>query len=417
MTLRAAIVKRVALAIFYLAVAAAGALFLFRQSSLQTLVRGETGVEEVTIAPRSLGFFVEASGTLRATSVRNFGGPPAFGNYWQFQIVSMAPEGQSVKTGDEVIRFDSQKASQDLMTFQNELDQANKELERTGVQIDIERKEIEAKLAEAETRREKLKLKQGVSPSLERATRIELDALEYEQVNREVAALKDRLEWHKKSSEANYNIIASKKARAENKVNELKRGMDNFAAKADRDGVFIYKTKWNGERFQVGESVWSGQPVAEIPELNTIIAEALVPEVDIGKVKLGQRVRVSIDAFPGKTYHGTVKTIGTLVRPKAWDIPNRVLEVQITLEELDTSVMRPAMSIKARVETDLLENCLAAPLRSVLTTAEGSMVKVKTDAVWQSRRVQLGRSNGTDVVITSGLDAGDRIASDYSKAR
>ena len=47
------------------------------------------------------------------------------------------------------------------------------------------------------------------------------------------------------------------------------------------DGVVVYKVKWNGERYRVGENVWSGMPIIEIPELNTILAEALVPEVDI----------------------------------------------------------------------------------------------------------------------------------------
>ncbi|HMG33807.1 MAG TPA: efflux RND transporter periplasmic adaptor subunit [Blastocatellia bacterium] len=399
------------------ALVAAAIVLVARSSTLRAIVRGsESEVEEVTVEKQSLRFWVTASGTLRATSSRSFAGPPSFGDYWQFQIVSMAPEGQAVKNGDLIIKFDSQKANQDLMTFQNELDQATKELERAKVQIDLEEKEIEGKLSEAENRREKLRLKQGMSPTVEKATKIELDALEYEQANREVALLKERLEWHKKSSEANYRVIESKKVRAENKLKELQRGIDNFSAKADRDGVLIYKTRWNGERFQVGESVWSGQPIAEIPDLNTIVAEALVPEVDIGKVKIDQRAEVSIDAFPGKTYEGTVKNIGTLVRPKSWDIPNKVLEVRIALDHLDTSVMRPAMSINVKIETDRAEDQIAVPLRSVVTTSDGSFVKTKSQNGWIPRAVKLGRSNGRDVAIVEGLSAGERIAADYTKA-
>src|SRR5262249_2078669 len=398
---------------------AAAILLIARSSTLRSLVRGDdSAVEEIAVEKRSISFWVEASGTLKATSVRSFGGPPSFGSYWQFQIVSMLPEGQPVKNGDLIIRFDSQKASQDLMTFQNEFDQASKELERARVQIDLEEKEIEGKRAEAENRRDKLRLKQGMSAALEKASKIELDSLEFEQANREVNLLKQRLDWHKKSSEANYKVIESKKARAENKLKDLQRGMDNFSAKADRDGVLIYKTPWTGERFQVGESVWSGQPIAEIPDLNTILAEALVPEVDIGKVSIGQRAEIAIDAFPGRTYFGAVKSSGTLVRPKAWDIPNKVLEVQVSLDNLDVTVMRPAMSIKVKIETDRANDQIAVPLGSVLTTSEGSFVKVKTGGpgVWTPRPVKLGRSNGRDVAIVEGLGAGERIASDYNKA-
>jgi HlyD family secretion protein len=373
--------------------------------------------EALTLAPRSISFWVDATGILRATSVQNFGAPPQFGNYWQFQIVSMTPEGRNVKAGDVLIGFDAQRTRDDLQRFQNELDQATKELEKTKAQIDLERQELTAKLAAAENNFEKLKLKQRSSGLTEAVMDVELDRLAFEQAQREVAALKERRDWHQRSSEATYQVIASNRARAENKVHQIKRGMENFQVKTDRDGVVVYKTKWNGERFQVGETVWSGQPIMEIPDLTTIIAEAFAPEVDIGKIKTGQRAEITIDAFPGKSYTGKVQSIGTLVRPKSWDILNKILEVRLTLDQLDTSIIRPAMSIKARIETAAIENCLAVPLKAVRTTTQGAMVKVKTEAGWREPQVKLGESNGTDVIITEGLSAGDRVAADFSKAK
>jgi multidrug resistance efflux pump len=329
----------------------------------------------------------------------------------------MAPEGNNVKLGDVLISFDAQKVHEDLVRYQSELDQANKELEKTKVSIDLERQELTSKLAEAENKFEKLKLKQGISSEIEASNVIEKDNLAVEQSKREVGALTERMEWHKKSSEAAYNIILSRKARAENKVNAIQKGMEGFQAKADRDGVVVYKVKWNGERFRVGETTWSGMPVIEIPELNTIIAEGLVAEVDIGKVKIGQRADVTIDAFPGRSFAGAVKGTGTLVRPKAWDIQNKVLDVQIALDQLDISVMRPAMSIWLKIETNSIADCIAVPLKAVLTTSEGAMVKVKSGAGWRQQKVKLGDSNGTDIVVTDGLKVGDNVAVDFLKAR
>src|SRR5215467_12265341 len=356
-------------------VAAAYVLFGSRLSSL--LPKAAATGDDVVVAPKTLVFGVDATGLLRATSVQNFGGPPMFANYWQFQIVDLVAEGKQVKAGDQLITFDAQKIRDDLQRFQNELDQAHKELEKTRTQIDLERQELLSRLAQAESNYEKLKLKQSHDPRIESMGKVEEDRLALEQARREVEALKERVEWHKKSSEATYQIIVSKKTRAENKVDEIKKGMENFQAKSDRDGVVIYKTKWNGEKFRVGESVWMGQSILEIPDLNTIIAEAFVPEVDIGKIKTGQRAEVTIDAFADKVYSGSIKSIGTLVRPKAWDIPNKILDIQIAFEQLDTSIMRPAMSVKAKIETSSIENCLAVPLKAVRTTAEGPMIKVK----------------------------------------
>jgi HlyD family secretion protein len=414
-----AIPKRVKKA---LVIVAALALVILAAAGLRSkifpsvLSKAGTSEGDITIAPRQMTFWVDATGLLRAMSVQNFGGPPAVRNYWQFQIVSLAPEGKSVKKGEQLIMFDAQRLREDLLRFQNELDQATKELEKTRVQIDLEQQNLQAKLASAENKHEKLKLKQGSSNLIETEVNIELDRLALEQARREVEALKEQIDWHKKSSEATYQIIVSKKTRAENKVNEIQKGMERFLAKADRDGVVIYKTKWNGERFQVGENVWSGQPVMEIPELETILAEAFVPEVDIGKVKAGQRAEITIDAFPGRTFTGSVKGSGTLVRPKAWDIPNKILDVQVALDHLDTSVMRPNMSVKVKIEIATIADCIAVPLKAVLVTADGAKVKVRTETGWREQNVTLGESNGQDVVVTVGLTAGDRVAADYTKA-
>ncbi|MEW6211550.1 MAG: efflux RND transporter periplasmic adaptor subunit, partial [Acidobacteriota bacterium] len=415
--LKAKIIKRIAVALILLAVTVSVILFLRSGAVASFLSRASEATEEVVIAPRSLQFRVEATGVLRATSVQNFGGPRAIGHYWQFKVVSLAPEGKNVKKGDALINFDAQGLSEDLLRYQNELDQATKELEKTRIQIDLERQDIAAKLAAAENNYEKLKLKQAGSHLIASSRDIERDRLALEQARREVEALKEWLEWHKRSSEATYNIIQSKKARAENKVDVIRRGMELLQAKADRDGVVIYKTKWNGEKFQVGESIWSGQPIMEIPDLNTIVAEGFVPEVDIGKIRTGQNAEVTIDAFPGKFYSGKVAGMGTLIRPKSWDIPNKVLDAQITLDNLDTSIMRPGMSVKIRIETDTISDCIAVPLKSVSITAQGSKVKVKTAGGWEERTVSLGRSNGSEAVITEGLKQGERIAADFSKAK
>jgi multidrug efflux pump subunit AcrA (membrane-fusion protein) len=108
--------------------------------------------------------------------------------------------------------------------------------------------------------------------------------------------------------------------------------------------------------------------------------------------------------------------MGRLIRPKAWDIQNKVLDVQVTLDKLDVSIMRPGMSIKAKVVTATLDDCIAVPIKAIRTTAEGSVIKVKSETGWRERRVTLGDSNGAEVVIRDGLKPGERIADEFTKA-
>ena len=219
-------IKRIVIVSGILAALAAGSLFFIPSRFLAA--SGATA-EDIVIAPRSISFVIQSAGTLKATSVQNFGGPAGFGNYWQWQIVSMIQEGKNVKKGDMLLNFDTQKIMMDLMQFQNELEQAKKELEKTKVQIDLEDTELKAKLAAAQNKYEDFKLKNATNNSNVMAVgQIEEDKLGLEQARQEVAALTEQIEWHKKSSDATYNIIASKKARAENKVNDIKSRIEGF---------------------------------------------------------------------------------------------------------------------------------------------------------------------------------------------
>ncbi len=384
-----------------------------------TFARSGAGrVDEIAVQPGQLTFSVDATGVLRASSARDFGAPPEFQGAWVFQLVNLAPEGKNVRKGDPLLVFDAPRIRQDLDRFKNEHEQARKELERTRVQIQLEEQELRARLAEAENRYQKARLKdQFSSAAIDASRNVELDRLALEQVSREVEAIKERIKWHRSSSEAAYNIIAGKQSRAEARVAEIERGIATLQAQADRDGVVIYKLKWNGERFQVGENVYSGMPVLEIPDLNTIVADTFVPEVDLGRIRLGQRADITMDTFPGKSLAAKVTKIGTLVRPRSYDIPNKILEVQLSLDRIDTAIMRPGMSLKARIETGRLSDVLTIPLRAVHTTAQGSWVRVRAGGNWRDQQVKIGESDGTSAVLLEGLRSGDRIAADFMRAR
>ena len=410
--------KKIAKFFFVLVVLGAitsGTFFLFNKFSPPS--QAESKVEEILIIPKNIKFSIDTNGVLKAESVQNFGGPPAFENQWQFKIANMTGEGKIVKKGDILINFDAQGIFEQMQQAQNELNQAKKQEEKMKVQISLQEQEIRSKLAELQHKYETLKLKQQTNTQIANSITVEKDRLATEQAAQEVTAITEKLNWYKKSSEASYNVALSQKARAENKVNKIQTGIAKLQTQADREGVVIYKTRWNGEKFQIGESVWPGQPIMEIPDLKTIIAQAYVPEVDLGKVKLDQPVSVTIDAMPGQTFTGKVKSIGRLVRSKAWDVPNKIIEVEIALDNIDVNTMRPSMSLKAKLETASIDNAIAVPLSAVYVGATGSLVKVKTPQGWQQREVKLGDSNLSEVVVLEGLKSGEKIAADFSKVK
>ncbi len=57
----------------------------------------------------------------------------------------------------------------------------------------------------------------------------------------------------------------------------------------------------NAKPFQVGDQVWPGASLAEIPDLNTLEMEGKIEEIDRGRISLGDPSRVRIDSLPELT--------------------------------------------------------------------------------------------------------------------
>jgi len=75
------------------------------------------------------------------------------------------------------------------------------------------------------------------------------------------------------------------------------------------------------------------------------------------------------------------------------------------------------MSVKVKIETGNIPDVIAVPLKALHSTADGGIVKIKTQTGWREQKVKLGESNGTDIIVTEGLKAGDHVAAEFSKAK
>ena len=92
---------------------------------------------------------------------------------------------------------------------------------------------------------------------------------------------------------------------AQAEVALVNRRLIQMELKTPSDGVLLYLTNnsqgWlNAKPFKVGDNVWPGSALAEIPDLNTLEMEAKLEEIDRGRVLSGQQGRLHIDALPEK---------------------------------------------------------------------------------------------------------------------
>ena len=136
-----------------------------------------------------------------------------------------------------------------------------------------------------------------------------------------------------------------------------------------------------------------------------MISKTYVNEIDISKVKPGQKVRLTVDAFPEKTYTGIITSVANIGE----QLPNTDAKVFEVITKVDGSdpILRPSMTTGNQVITQTFANVLYIPLETVFAGADSVPFVYKKDGTRQI--VVLGESNENDVIVEQGLKEADRL--------
>jgi HlyD family secretion protein len=155
-----------------------------------------------------------------------------------------------------------------------------------------------------------------------------------------------------------------------------------------------------------------GTVLLTLADLATVYDSTLVNESDIGKVRAGQQVRVTVDAYPGRTFRGTVEK----VEPRA-TVQQSVtfFPVLVRLENADGALM-PGMNTDVSILVDRRDGVLAVPLDAVRGPRDAApaaaALGIDPQGVRQQLQAQRGGGAGRDaaasntVAVSGGAEAG-----------
>lgn len=351
---------------------------------------------------------ISAAGVLEAASSRQMG-PPSIPDFWDYNLTWMANEGETVKAGQPVLKFDPTKIADSLREREADLETATKEKEKEEKSLEVEVKQLELDLVEAKAELERASLETAAPEGI--VSRVEAREL---RLAEDLA--KDKVEFLRRKIEARRSLVASqlqlldlKKQRAQQRIDYYRTALAKFDVPAPTDGVIVYVRKRDGNRWEVGESVWMLAKVLEVADLSTLRVNAQILEVDASRVQPGQPVTVTVDAIPGRVWKSQVGEVGRLVRQRSWQDRSKVFDCFIPLEGLDPKTMRPGMSVRVDIEEVSLPGALTIPL-AALSERDGSPVVIVAGASGREERpVKLGPRNGDRIVVTEGLEEGQRL--------
>ncbi len=362
----------------------------------------------VKVSEGPMAVTIHAPGELQARRSEKVKGPDALRTVgiYQLSIASLVPEGTVVQQGQFVASLDRTELDGKIKESQTEIDKITTQLDQAKIDTAIEMRGLRDQLVNVRYSMQEKQLTLELSKYEPQAIRQQAQ-LDLEKAQRELDQLETKLKLTKDKSVAKIEEINASYRQQELKLNRLLELQNQMTVLAPKSGMVIYIRDWNGKRGP-GSQVSSWDPnIAELPDLSEMITKAYINEVDISKVMMGQRSTVTVDAFPGKIFTGTViskANIGEQVR----NFDTKVFEVIILLSSID-SLLRPAMTTGIDILVDSIPTCLQLPLEAIQTDSVSYVFKREGNGFIR-QEVVTGPSNDVNVCIAAGLKAGDEVS-------
>jgi len=152
---------------------------------------------------------------------------------------------------------------------------------------------------------------------------------------------------------------------------------------------------------------YSSRTAVKLIDTQSLKFQGLVDEIDILKVKPGQKARITVDAVPDKVFTGTVKFISPFGTQSG-----SVIKFAITIMMDPSDIQLPGgLSATADINVYSAKNALLVPVSVITTTPEGPMVAVINEATGQVERrlITLGMQNFQFAEVLSGLKEGEKV--------
>jgi RND family efflux transporter MFP subunit len=154
----------------------------------------------------------------------------------------------------------------------------------------------------------------------------------------------------------------------------------------------------------VGTSVNPQMKVASVVDTSKIRIRIGVSEKQIHKIRRGQNVTVSVDAFPGKEYQGTVFTAGMKANETSLTFP-----VEISLINNREPLLKPGMVARLKIQSGKHTQVVSIPQQAILTEADTTYVFVEQNGIARKVTIVPDQTIDSHTIVREGLSPGDRL--------
>jgi HlyD family secretion protein len=415
--------------------------------------KGVTTVQTAKVAKQdSLVSLVTASGEIKPTTYTNVQAQ-GFGRITEILV----REGDRIKKGERLLIQDSIQANADVQAQAAALNSSESGI----LAADAGYKAAQADLLTQKANLEKAKLdyergqglfKDGLIPKQDfdqRKTAFDAAVAAVDSAAAKVAQLKAQVEQSRAQNSQTKAVLT-----------HTRDILNKTTYVSPIDGIVSYLPVRLGEYVVPGIQNSNGSFLMTLSDMSIVTAEVKVDETDIVNVRMGQDADVTIDAVPGKIFHGKVTAIGSQAVLRSSGLATtqsttstqeaKDFKVVVTLDSPPEN-LRPGLSTTAKIKTAEKKNVVAIPIQALAVRSRKDIEEAKKNAKGDSsgnvtlaaslpasggdpkkeeiqgvfvingkkaifRQVKTGISGVTDIEVTDGLQPGDEIVIGSYKA-
>ena len=333
------------------------------------------------------------------------------------RIVRLAEAGRPVHKGDVVVEFDASQQEQNVLTrttnvravdgqivqmkATHRIDDEADAMSKMSSEYDLERAKLDASKAEviSAIEGEKNRIMVGVSDG-------------------QLQQVKASINAHKVGHEADLGRLGQQKDKALRDLSQTQTYLNQLQIKAPIDGIVNILPNFRAQGsfgqatppFKEGDNAWTGAEICEIPDLSQMYVDLKLEEVDRGKLKMGQQVKIRVDAIPDKEFIAELDWISPIAALvfKGGATAEKTFPARATLKNLDDR-LRPGMSSTSEIIIEREPNVLLIPSRASFAKDGKPAVYIQNGKDFVARNIEVGKQNDEEIIVTGGLNEGDVV--------
>ena len=401
-------------AAFLLALTLGGSGVACRQT---TVIASDAEIPTAKVMEVDLQLKVFTKGALHTEQSRVISAPPIAGG--TLQIIKLAAAGTQVHTGDVVLEFDPSQQEYNLAQNRSDLEQADQEIVKARADAAVQTAEDQTALLKAKYAVRKAELEVSKNEILSPIDG-QKNILGLDEAKRALAQLQQDIRSHGASNDAALAISQEKHHKAQLAMDRAELNIKNMKISSPIDGLMVI----HGNRdstggffmdgmtlpdYHVGDQANPGSSIAEVIDSSRLEISAQVGETDRTNVKAGQSVDIKVDALPGETFSGKVRTVGGATAREFWDDnAKHKFDVAIQIDRVDPR-LRPGFEAQLSILGDHLAKAVSLPAEAVFEHDGKKIVYCERGRGFEMQEVKV-RALSEGRAILEGIPVGTVVA-------